>query len=331
MSTGEMKTPVYLENNTLVDANGTPLADRGVQGLGGESGPLDLTDVTTAASAATEGDKLAFLEAVGAAAYRPPVTANVDFSLNSAYANRRTDCTKDAAQAVLWESTHALADGDSGRLMQVGAGPITITKDAGFVAGELKLATGVDSATTVNDGDVLDWEYEATGQRLLITYRSAAGVAGASKVTPYSDGTGVVSVAPGNTSEFTLSSITIPANKIGPNGWVELFYSTERTVGAGTLTTRIRVANATTGAIIAAPSAGTRMVAMAALVSQNSTTSHRSWAPVNTGDHVGTTTTVTDTTDTTGAVTFYLTGQLATGTDTATKYYFKAVVYNPDA
>lgn len=59
MSTGEMKTPVYLENNTLVDNNGTPLADRGVAGLdngGSSDGSTTFEDVTTTTYTLTNAD-----------------------------------------------------------------------------------------------------------------------------------------------------------------------------------------------------------------------------------------------------------------------------------
>ena len=59
MSTGELKTPVYLENNTLVDNNGTPLADRGVSGLdngGSSDGSTTYEDVTTTAYTLTDAD-----------------------------------------------------------------------------------------------------------------------------------------------------------------------------------------------------------------------------------------------------------------------------------
>ena len=148
------------------------------------------------------------------------------------------------------------------------------------------------------------------------------------------DGTGVTTVSPGGaglSAEVELSSITIPGGKIGLNGWVDLVYATERTTGAGTLATRIRVGHPTTGAAIALPSAGTRIVAMASMYIQNSLTSHRSSAPANTAADTGTTTTATSAVDTSSDVTFYLTGVFSEGTDTATKYYFKATVNNPDA
>lgn len=306
--------------NTAVAGGGT-----------GGSGTVDITSMTAAGSAATAGEKTSFLESVNAAEYLAPRTESADFTLTATnHANRRTDCTKGTAQAVTWNTGHGMADGDSGRLMQVGAGAITITKDAGFTDGELKLATGVASATTVNDGDVLDWEYDATGERLLITYRSAASAGGTLKSTPYSDGNGTQAFTPGNTTEFTLSSITIPANKIGANGWVQFIASAERTAGVGSITCRIRVGNATTGTQVASPAAGSRVTFEALMASLNSTSSHRSGAPAsNTIGGAGVT--VTDTTASTADITFYLTGQLATGTDTLTRYYFKAIVHNPDA
>lgn len=302
----------------------------GEEQLVGTGGSIDLAAMEAAAAASTDAERREFLLAAGAAEFRSPITVNTDFTLTSDYANRRTDCTKGSAQAVSWSSGHGMADGDSGRLMQVGAGAITITKDGGFAGGELKLATGVASATTVNDGDVLDWEYDATGERLLITYRSAASAGGTLKSTPYSDGLGTQAFTPGNTTEFTLSSITIPANKIGANGWVQFIGSAERTAGVGSITLRIRLGNATTGTQVASPAAGSRVTFEGLLASLNSTSSHRSGAPTS-NTIGGTGVTVTDTTASTADITFYLTGQLATGTDTLTRYYFKAIVHNPDA
>lgn len=305
----------------------------GGSGEGGSS-ITTLDELTAIASTGTDSDKLEFLSEVGGAQYNAPVTENVDFTLSAAsHGNRLVYCTKGSAQAITFNTGHGFSDGDNGRIMQVGAGPVTISKDGGFAAGDLRLSTGVASATTVNDGDILDWEYKliAGVERFLITFRSAAGGGGNPTTTAYSDGTGAVAYANPGTGETTLASITIPAGAIGPNGWVEFLYSVERTTGTGNVTVRLRVANATTGTSISNPSAASRITGVAHFVSQNSTTSHRTSGNGPAGMPFGTVATLTDTTDTTGAVTFYLTGQLATGTETMTKYYFKALVHNPDA
>jgi hypothetical protein len=156
--------------------------------------------------AASGAQKAALREELGAAEYKAPRTEAADFTLTAAnHANRRTDCTKGTAQAVTWNTGHGMVDGDCGRLMQVGAGAITITKDGGFSGGELKLATGVASATTVNDGDVLDWEYDATGERLLITYRSAEAAAGGSTGVTFERLYTAASPAPLSTNNVKLA------------------------------------------------------------------------------------------------------------------------------
>lgn len=184
-----------------------------------------------------------------------PASAAADFSLTAeAHANRIVYCTKGTAQAVTFSAGHGLADGDSGRLMQIGAGAVTISKDGGFAAGELKLATGVASATTVNDGDIIDWEFRVVAgvQRLTITFRSALPQGGLTLMAAADDQS--VTLTGG---EDVLLSFPLPPNSLGTRGWAEFEKFMDRTSGANAWTPRLRLGNPTTGFIIGTPGSPT--------------------------------------------------------------------------
>lgn len=293
---------------------------------GASGGSVDIASMTSAATVANSTEKTDFLTAVGAAQYLPVRDETGSFTLSAAnHSNRRTDASSGSAIAVTWDTGHGMTTGDTGRIVQTGAGAVTISAGTGT----LTLSPNVTAAATTADGSWIDWEYLGSNE-LLITARGVADSSATLKSTPYSDGLGTQVWASPGATEFTLSSITIPANKIGANGWVQFIASAERTAGVGNLTLRIRLGNATTGTQIATPAAGSRVTFEALLASLNSTSSHRSGSPAsNTIGGPGVT--VTDTTASTADITFYLTGQLATGTDTLTRYYFKAIVHNPDA
>lgn len=287
-----------------------------------------IASMTSAASAGTDAERRAFLLAAGAAEFRPPITVNTDFTLTSLYANRRTDCAKGSAQAVLWDAGHGMTSGDSGRLVQSGASPITITKAGGFATGDLSLSTGVASATTVNDGDVLDWEYRLVEgvEDLLITYRSAAGAAGGGATLMAAPNDQSVTLTGG---EDVLTSFTLPANSLGANGWAEFEKYMDRTSGANPWTPRLRLGNATTGMVIGTPGAPTSRSSWRSAFKNLGATNSQITGSTGSADSTGTGTPNTGTHDTTTDLTVYLTVQGTAGEVVRCRYlrgtaYFKA-------
>lgn len=111
------------------------------------------------------------------AAYYVPAVEAANFTLAAAsHANRRIDCTKASAQTVTWDTGHGMAEGDCFRIVQCGAGAVTLAAGTGT----LSLSAGLASATTYAVGDWIDCEYmgdnEGGTNVLRVTGTSVAGV-----------------------------------------------------------------------------------------------------------------------------------------------------------
>lgn len=132
------------------------------------------------------------------------------------------------------------------------------------------------------------------------------------------------------TTETTLATITIPANAVGPNGWVKVIHSVTVTNGANNKTHRVRVGGiagtAICDATLTTSNGATRVTLIA---NRNSASSQVGLAPA--GNNSGapgqfTSGYPTSTVNTASAWDLVITGQKANSGDTLTLEAYQVIV-----
>lgn len=133
-------------------------------------------------------------------------------------------------------------------------------------------------------------------------------------------GTGIATHT-GDTAEFTMATITIPANVLGANGQVvvEAYWSSNSATNSKTQ--RIRFGGTQFGAQVGSGQYWRQSVRIANRGAANSQVGS------NGNPAFGNANSVTAAIDTTASVDITITGQLSVGTDTITLEYYQVLLY----
>lgn len=179
----------------------------------------------------------------------------------------------------------------------------------GYVEDEpTTLTTGTDS------GAGNSTFYERSQSRTGLSYVTSSGAA--------------VTAPANDTDENTLATVTIPANAMGPNGYIRIIHLWTLTNSANAKTKRIKLGGSNFLARAETTVASSEV--MTIIRNRNSTSSQVSFANNATSFSTSANTNQTGSIDTTSAQTLLITGQKATGTETMTlESYIVEVYYVP--
>jgi hypothetical protein len=143
---------------------------------------------------------------------------------------------------------------------------------------------------------------------------------------------GAAVAAPADANEDTLATITLPANSMGPNGWVEIWTLWTFTGSTNAKTMRVKFGGTNFLARQNATAANVRQQNVTIIRNRNATNSQVSPPSNDTTDGVstGVGAVVTANIDTTAAVTILITGQKASSGETLQlEGYYVKVCYMP--
>lgn len=219
--------------------------------------------------------------------------------------------TNTSAGAISWTSDVALAftwnDVLSEGSTTSGVSPTISTNDKLYFR---DTAIYVQSPTDSNLEVVADGDIKLNGATLTLTN---------SKNWKIGSLSAVASSVTGTTTETALATITIPANTLGANGQLRLYWVGSHTNSANTKTWRVRF-NGITGTAIMTSSLTTTatVVDLRIIANRNATNSQVYWPGSSALINAGTSTVGTMAVDTTSAVDLVITAQLTNTGETMT-------------
>ena len=153
-----------------------------------------------------------------------PVTEAASFALTSAHANRLVKTTAAAPVTFTCNTGHGLVDGDSGTILQVGAGTYSYT------AGSAASVTGpaVTTVATTAQGSYIDWIF-ANGLLYLVARGVAPAAGGGSGATQaFTNATPFSTIAASQT-DAPMGTIKIAGQALTAKGQAYLRFKLLRT------------------------------------------------------------------------------------------------------
>lgn len=170
--------------------------------------------------------------------YHPVGAATSGVTINAEdHADRRVDIASPTAVSATWNTGHGMTVGQSGRIMQTGAGIVTLTQGTGTVRRSPNVALGALSTSGVDSW--IDWEYMG-GDLLTVTALGVVPVGAGAHAMPVP----VADVGSASTAETVVFETTVPA--LSANAEVEISFGWDGT-GAGNKTWRLKIGGTGTG------------------------------------------------------------------------------------